>query len=70
MNLENVTISRNVPMPKKTGLSGVLKMLEVGDSFDCDLSVRHQIYQFARNLKIKVVSKKLNDEKARVWRVG
>lgn len=61
-------INKNIKIPKKQGTTEFMKGLEVGDSFVIDLDKRAGLTQLAMQIGIKITTKKINEEEARVWR--
>lgn len=66
---EEIKIDRNIPIPNtyQNGLTGVLKKLKVGDSFECP-SWSANIYTLANKVKIKVLVRKQENGFYRIWR--
>ena len=64
----DIKIEKNIPMPGDP-ISQVLRLLDVGDSFVIAVDRRNACSTSARNIGIKVRTKKHCDGQIRVWRV-
>jgi hypothetical protein len=77
--LQNIPfqIEKGVPIPARNGQRkskyfGVLKALEIGDSFVCTYSGRGHpatLIQQARKMNIKLTARRINESEVRVWRI-
>lgn len=68
-----IKIEKNVPIPEKgkrslSGISDVMRDMEIGDSFSTDPSKRPNLFSIAKKLGIKI-STRLEEGDLRVWRV-
>lgn len=67
-------IEKNIPLPHGWTKAGVGKYpfatMAVGDSFLMPLAVRNSVSTYASRHNIKLVSRKISDTEARVWRVA
>ena len=75
MYSEILQIEKDVPVPEKmrarmNGLAGVLRSMEVGDSFLWPKARRNSLAATMARLKPRVfTSRSVDDENVRVWRV-
>lgn len=67
-------ILTNVPLPEDQGRKGIkspfrktVEAMKIGQAFDADNLPRHH-YSIQKKLGIKLITRKLNDGKVRVWR--
>lgn len=70
-----IIVEKNIPLEplnrkRNSGLSQLIDRLEVGDSFECNYRQCHCVRELARNRSIKLVSRKIENDKYRVWRVA
>ena len=63
-------IEKNVPVAPKSGLTDILRKLDVGDSFLYKADKRTSVAPTANNIGIKVTTKKISDTEVRVWRIA
>ena len=56
--------------PRATGLTNVMRQLKVGDSFLVPKSSRSNIGQTAMRCGVKVVTRSVDNDMIRVWRVA
>lgn len=67
-----IKIEKGIPISahaNDTGISTALRMLKVGESFVLPIDKRLSIPARAKYVGIKVVTRKISDTEARVWRV-
>jgi hypothetical protein len=68
---ETLPIVKGIPLPPERynlTLKRTLKALKIGDSFLADRSQQNHVHDRAKNLGIKVVMRKVDNDKWRVWR--
>jgi hypothetical protein len=69
----NIKIEKGIPVPPMMGkdsgeITRILKSMKVGDSIVIPLNLRIRTYGSARYHKIKIVTRTINRDTARVWR--
>ena len=67
-----IPIEKSIPIPRwgdytHTGLSDTLRCLCVGDSFVYHNQAMHQV---AKDIGIKIITRKIGDQQYRVWRIA
>ncbi len=73
---EEIKIEKGIPIPPKprqTGISKILKSMEVGDSIlieDTKNACVNVISLAHRTLSIRICTRKAPDNKRRVWRIA
>lgn len=65
----NFKIEKNIPIPTQETRWSFLKELEIGDSFVIEKKHRINVYTRAKNFKIKILARRVDNNKHRVWRV-
>ena len=69
-----IKIDKGFPAPRMkvmTGLKLVLSRMEVDDSFEMEdiTAARGNIYSLAKQLKMKVTIRSMQEKKIRIWRI-
>jgi len=68
--MSEIKIEKNIPIPvKQTGISAVLRSLDIGDSFLAKKGQQAHITASGRRVGVKVVSRTVATDQIRVWRV-
>ena len=64
-------IEKNIPAPgeNRTSITQFLRNLEIGDSFICERCHREKLHGLAGKARMKIKTKKVDEENIRVWRV-
>lgn len=64
-------IENNIPIPenRKQGLTEIIKALKIGDSFIMPLDERAKAVPTAKQIGYKVMTRKISDTEARIWRI-
>lgn len=68
-------IDRNVPIPPRTragneSITSVVRRMQVGDSLLVDRNWAHSIRACAHAAGIKMVVRRMSEDKARIWRAA
>lgn len=69
-NNTEIKIEKGIPIPKPrhTGMSEVLKRMQVGDSVVVPVTMRPNLNVYADRIRIRVVTRKVDTDHIRVWR--
>ena len=70
--MTEIKIEKGIPIPlpgsKNSGITYVLRKMDVGDSFITS-SPPHTAHQCARQVNIKIAVRKQSEKEFRVWRI-
>jgi hypothetical protein len=72
-----IKIEKDIPIPNKIiviktyGITGGLRQLQIGESFVIPWvkSKPNTLSVFAKRIKIKIVTRRIDDETIRIWRI-
>lgn len=68
--MNEIKIEKGIPITKRqTGLSDVVRKLNISDSFEIEATKMSAVYSTARSVGVKVAVRK-KDDKIRVWRIA
>jgi hypothetical protein len=67
---DGIEIPPTGPPKKSSEFADVLKALKVGQSFTVAKDKRAAVTSAAKNLKVRIATRKAGEEKIRVWRVA
>ena len=68
-----IKIEKNIPLAairRKGTISEIVRLLEIGDSFQCYRHQANSARQTALHAKIGVATRKIGDDLYRVWRTS
>ncbi len=73
MNNGTLKIEKGIPIPDVRGKTGkvvaMMKSMKVGESFLFPISKRNSIPSYARQAKVEVTTRAVDDDHIRVWRM-
>jgi hypothetical protein len=64
------TIEKNVPLPEVKTQKAFLQSLEIGDSFVANTRDLRQMQGNSKNYGIKILTKKIDNNYTRAWRIA
>ena len=73
---QEIKIERNIPIPATAerflgaGVAGIMRKMKVGDSIVLKPPQRTTAISNARNIGIKVTTRKISPTEVRVWRIA
>lgn len=68
----HIKIEKGIPIKphgKEDGISAAMRLMKPGDSIVVSLGKRYTCPQRAKRIGIKIVTRKISDVEARIWRV-
>jgi len=62
-------IEKDIKSPEGQSMTKLIRLMEIGDSFVCELAKRSGVMCLFRQVGFKCTTKKISDTEARVWRI-